>query len=228
MARTIDIEAHTSRRDRYLDAAQRLIQSEGYERMSVQDVLDATDTSKGAFYHYFDSKAGLLDGVIERMIEDGMSAVQPILDDPDRSAIDKLHGLFSGIAAFKASRRELVLAVAEVWLSEDNALVRDKYRDAVTLRLAPTFAAILAQGMAEGTFRITAPAETAKVLVGLLLALQVTAGELFLQRRDGSVTLEQMTATFRAYADAFDRILAAPEGSFLFYDESVLREWFDA
>jgi AcrR family transcriptional regulator len=228
MARTIDIEAHTTRRDRYLDAAQRLIQSEGYERMSVQDILDATETSKGAFYHYFDSKVGLLDGVIERMIEEGMTAVQPILDDPDRSAIDKLHGMFSGIAAFKATRRELVLAVAEVWLSDENALVRDKYRDVVTRRLTPTFAAIVAQGAAEGTFAVPAPNETAKVLVGLLLALQVAAGELFLQRHAGTVSFDEMTRTFRAYADAFDRILGAPERSFLFYDEAVLREWFDA
>jgi len=227
MARTIDLGAHTTRRDRYLDAAQRLIRTEGYERMSVQDVLDATDASKGAFYHYFESKAGLLDGVIERMIEDGMAAVQPVLDDPAQSAVDKLHGLFSGIAAFKATRRELVLAVAEVWLSDENALVRDKYRDVVTQRLTPTFGAIVGQGVAEGTFTVTAPTETAKVLVGLLLALQVTAGRLFLQRRDGSVSFDEMTRTFRAYADAFDRILGAPEGSFLFYDESVLREWFD-
>jgi hypothetical protein len=36
-----------------------------------------------------------------------------------------------------------------------------------------------------------------------------------------------MAGTFQAYADAFDRILGAPPGSFLFYDERVLREWFD-
>ena len=227
MARTIDLEAHATRRDRYLDAAQRLIRSEGYERMSVQDVLDEANTSKGAFYHYFDSKAGLLDGVIERMIEEGMAAVQPTLDDPDLSAIDKLHGLFEGIAAFKATQRELVLAVAQVWLSDENALVRDKYRDVVSRRLTPTFATLIAQGRDEGTFAVSAPAETAKVLVGLLLALQVTAGELFLQHQAGSITVDAMTGTFQAYADAFDRILGAPPGSFLFYDETVLREWFD-
>jgi AcrR family transcriptional regulator len=227
MSRTIDLAAHATRRDRYLDAAQRLIRSEGYERMSIQDVLDESNASKGAFYHYFDSKAGLLDGVIERMIEEGMAAVQPTLEDPELSAIDKLHGLFEGIAAFKATQRELVLAVAQVWLSDDNALVRDKYRDVVGRRLTPAFAALIAQGRDEGTFEVTAPAETAKVLVGLLLALQVTAGELFLQHQDGAITVDQMTGTFQAYADAFDRILGAPPGSFLFYDETVLREWFD-
>ena len=62
MARTLDPAAHALRRDEFVDAAQRLIQSRGYEQMSIQDVLDELGASKGAFYHYFDSKEGLLDG----------------------------------------------------------------------------------------------------------------------------------------------------------------------
>ena len=55
--------AHAVRRDEFVDAAQRLIQSPGYEQMSVQDVLDELGASKGAFYHYFDSKEALLEAV---------------------------------------------------------------------------------------------------------------------------------------------------------------------
>ena len=62
MARTLDPAAHAVKRDTFLDAAQRLIKTKGYEALSVQDVLAAVGTSKGAFYHYFDSKAALLDG----------------------------------------------------------------------------------------------------------------------------------------------------------------------
>src|SRR6476659_8604661 len=56
VARTLDPAAHAVRRDVFIDAAQALIQTRGAERFSVQDILDATDASKGAFYHYFDSK----------------------------------------------------------------------------------------------------------------------------------------------------------------------------
>jgi AcrR family transcriptional regulator len=227
MARTIDLEAHATRRDRYLDAAQRLIRSEGYERMSVQDVLDEANTSKGAFYHYFDSKAGLLDGVIDRMVDDALAEVLPIVDDPDRSAVEKLHGLFSGIASYKAARRELVIAVAEVWLSDDNALVREKFRRSTAPRLTPLLASIIRQGRDEGVFTATDPDEAAKVTVGLLLALNLTATELFLAHNTGAVGFDEMTRTLRAFAEAFDRILGAPPGSMLLYDEGVLREWFD-
>lgn len=39
----------------------------GYERMTAQDVLTTLQMSKGALYHYFDSKAALLEGIVEAM-----------------------------------------------------------------------------------------------------------------------------------------------------------------
>ena len=90
MARTLDPAAHAVKRDAFLDAAQRLIQTKGYEGTSVQDVLSEVDTSKGAFYHYFDSKSALLDGVIARMVDGALASVQPIVDGPDLPATDKL------------------------------------------------------------------------------------------------------------------------------------------
>ena len=71
MARTLNPAAHAVRRDAFVDAAQRLIQAKGYEEMSIQDVLDELGASRGAFYHYFDSKAALLEAVVERMVDDG-------------------------------------------------------------------------------------------------------------------------------------------------------------
>ena len=61
MARTVDTEAHAVRREAFVDVAQRLMQTKGYEQMSIQDVLDELDASRGAFYHYFDSKTALLE-----------------------------------------------------------------------------------------------------------------------------------------------------------------------
>ena len=73
MPRTVNVEAHQVRRDAFLDVAQRLIQTKGYEQMSIQDVLDELDTSKGALYHYFDSKQALLDGVVDRFADAAMT-----------------------------------------------------------------------------------------------------------------------------------------------------------
>ena len=82
----------------------------------------------GAFYHYFDSKAALLDAVVERMVEAATASVEPLVDDPSLTAVEKLEGVLAGIARWKGERTELVLAVLRVWLADDNAIVRDKVR----------------------------------------------------------------------------------------------------
>src|SRR6266536_5298655 len=101
MARTRDPAAHALRRDEFIDAAQRLIQTRGYEQMSVQDVLDELGASKGAFYHYFDSKEALLTAVVNQMIDGALEVVTPMVDDPKLTAQQKFQGVFLGIAQFK-------------------------------------------------------------------------------------------------------------------------------
>ena len=63
MARKVKEEDYASRRNEILDAARTLVYTKGYEQMSIQDILDALKISKGAFYHYFDSKPALLEAL---------------------------------------------------------------------------------------------------------------------------------------------------------------------
>ena len=109
MARTLDPEAHALKRDAFVDAALRLSASQGYEHLSIQDVLDHLGTSKGAFYHYFDSKGALLAAVVDRMSDAALAGLTPAVMDPDIPAVKKLEGLFSGIAQLKADRMDFML-----------------------------------------------------------------------------------------------------------------------
>src|ERR1700674_5720851 len=104
MARTVNATLRTVRRDAFLDVAQRLVETKGYEAMSIQDVLDQLEASKGAFYHYFDSKQALLGAVVERFADGALAAVAPILSDPHLPALKKLERVFAGIARSKAER----------------------------------------------------------------------------------------------------------------------------
>ncbi|HEY3058797.1 MAG TPA: TetR/AcrR family transcriptional regulator [Chloroflexota bacterium] len=225
MARTVNHAHRTIRRDAFVDAAQHLIASKGYEQMSVQDVLDALDASRGAFYHYFDSKVALLEAVIDRMVVEATARVERILADPDVSALAKLSRLLTDIADYKNERRDLLRGFLQVWLSDDNVLVRDKLRRLTGTRLTPLLAPIVRQGCAEGTFSVSSADETARVLVSLLQGLNELASELFLIRQAGAITLEQVEHTVSAYLEAFERILGVPAGS-LPRQQHTLREWF--
>src|SRR6266568_8209129 len=98
MPRTVNQAVHRVRRDAFLDVAQRLITTRGYEAMSIQDVLDELETSRGALYHYFDSKQALLDGVVDRFADGAMETIDPVLADPELPALTKLERALGGIA----------------------------------------------------------------------------------------------------------------------------------
>ena len=226
MPRTLNPTLHTVRRDAFLDVAQRLIQAKGYEAMSVQDVMDELEVSKGAFYHYFSSKLALLEAVVERFAEGGMAVVAPILADPNLPALKKLERVFAGIAGWKAQRKELVVAITEVWNSDSNAIVREKLRRITVRLLVPLLSSVIKQGIDEGVFRVVSPDEAATVLVSLMQGFQEQAVNLFMARQAGTVTFEAVQRTVAGFTEAYERILGIPNESLTLMDEPTLRFWF--
>ncbi len=226
MARTLNPQAHAVRRDVFVDAAQRLIVTRGYEQFSIQDVLELAEASKGAFYHYFDSKGALVDAVVDRMADQATLVLEPILADPALTASAKLERFVNGLAEFKAERRDLVLGILRVWQSDDNALVREKLRRIVAVRLQPWLDRIVRQGIEEGSFSSAHPDHLARVLTILVQGMSELASELWVQRQEGAIALEEVKRTFDAYLEAFERIVGARPGSLKFLDEPTIEFWF--
>ena len=226
MPRTVNATLHTVRREAFLDVAQRLVQTKGYETMSIQDLLDELDASKGAFYHYFDSKQALLEAVVERFADSGIAALSPVLDNADLPALRKLEGIFSGIARFKAERKELVLRIMEVWNSDGNAIVREKLRRLTERIMIPLLSVVIRQGIDEGVIDAVSPDETATVLVSLMQGFGQQASDQFIARQAGTISFEVVQRSVAANTRAFERILGVPEGSLTLTDEPTLRFWF--
>jgi AcrR family transcriptional regulator len=226
MPRTVDAAAHAVRREAFVDAAERLIQTKGYEQMSVQDVLAEVGASRGALYHYFTSKHDLLDAVVQRLVERAVAAGEPVAADPGLTAVPKLDAFLGSIARWKDERSELLLALLRVWMSDDNVLVREKLWQGVGTRLTPVLSAIISQGRDEGVFTAASPEEAARVLVALIHGLNDTAVRLFFDRREGSVSLAAAKRLLAAYVEAMERILGVPAGTLHLVDPAIVERWF--
>jgi AcrR family transcriptional regulator len=194
--------------------------------MSIRDVLDELQASRGALYYYFDSKQTLLDGVVDRFADQAMEAIDPILADPNLPALIKLERALGGIARFKAAQKELVLAILEVWNSDGNALVRERLRRLTMKRMLPRLTLVIQQGVEEGLISATDAAETARSILYLMQGYQELASEQFLGRQAGTVSFEEVLKSNRAATEAFERVLGIPSRSVTLADEATLRFWF--
>ena len=74
MARILKEEEYNAKRNKILDFAQGLVYSRGYAHMTIQDILDGLKISRGALYHYFDSKDALLEALVDRMGKTAVTA----------------------------------------------------------------------------------------------------------------------------------------------------------
>jgi AcrR family transcriptional regulator len=226
VVRTVDIEAHAERREAFIDAAQRLMQTKGYEQMSVQDVLGETNSSRGAFYHYFPSKTALLEAVVERIADRALAAAAPLVAEPGLDAVAKMEAVFRVITRWKLERTELMRAVLRVWDSDDNALLREKTRRATIAGLTPLLAAVIRQGVDEGVFTVSFPEEAARVLVAAMAGAREGAVHLFLDEAPGPETRAAVERLMVANEEAFERVLGVAPGSLAVFDRQALEEWY--
>lgn len=226
MPRTLNPAAHALRRDEFVDVALRLIQTKGYEQLSIGDVLAELGASRGAFYHYFDSKGSLLEAVVDRIAETAMALASPMLDDPSLSAVEKLQRFFQTTTRWKTEHKDLLLPLLEVWQSEDNAIVREKVLRSSSRKTTPVIARIVRQGIDEGQFAIAPPEQLAQVVVALVFGFGQTNADLYLAYHAGDVDRDTVERTAATYSLALERVLGVPPGSLTLMDAETLRAWF--
>lgn len=68
-------------RGKIVSAAWRLFYEQGYENTTLEDIIEASETSKGTFYHYFDGKDALLGSLSELFDEKYRELIPTIRED---------------------------------------------------------------------------------------------------------------------------------------------------
>lgn len=212
MARTVKADEYAEKRKAILDVAQRYIATKGYEQMTTQDILDELQISKGAFYHYFDSKAALLFALVERMGGEAEQRVLPIIHDPHLNALDKLVRYFSTLDQLKRDHMNLVLAFGQVWYADENAIVRHKFYLARIKRLTPWFTQIIQEGIEQGTFTTPYPEQAARIIIALQEDLGYAFADAFLSEKRAPFDVNKIARIIEGTLDALERVLGIKPG----------------
>lgn len=228
MARTVKEETYAVKRNEILDAAQRLVYTKGFDQMSIQDILDELQISKGAFYHYFSSKGDLLEALIERMRQEVEPVILPIVNDPDLPPLDKIHRFFDATARWKTARKDYLLSLLRIWYADENAIVRQKTTANVYKWFTPLLAGVVRQGAQEGVLATKFPDQAAEIILAMLQSLGDTFKDLLFGSEPQAEKMQRAAAVVAAYNDAMERVLGTPAGTLNLIDAETLNEWFVA
>lgn len=140
--------AETPTRDRLLAAAIEVFAAKGYHGTNVDDIVAASDTSKGAFYHYFPSKKDIFLTLVDSLatlVEQGADAAI----EAEHGAMAKVEAALAVVLETAAARRELarILLVEAVGLGPE----MEQKRLDIHRRFAAVIQRRLDRAVAEGS-----------------------------------------------------------------------------
>lgn len=146
-----------------LDTAFRLFMEKGYERTSIQDIIDNLGgLSKGAIYHHFKSKEDILTAVCERMTDESNQLLLDIRDRPGLTGQEKLKLIFR--ASLDRPVQDQLFTLAPNFSKNPSllyAVLRETVDDAAPHYILP----IIRQGLADGSIATECPEELAELVM---------------------------------------------------------------
>jgi AcrR family transcriptional regulator len=228
MARTVNPRLHAERRNQILDVAQHLIETIGYEQMTIQDVVEALQISKGALHHYFRTKPALLEALVERSLDELEQIVTQLADAPELPAIAKFQQFFALMVEWKSARQPLMLALLRSWHQDDNAIVRQKVRAATLARLGPLLTRIVHQGLREGCMSASEPDQVGDIILALIHGLQDHLARLHHNYAASHTELayrNAVLAVHSAYLEALERVVGVAPGTLQRLDPATVQHW---
>jgi len=150
----------------YLRAATRLVNEHGYRGASVDRIAAELRLTKGSFYHHHETKEELIAACFERTFAVVRAAQGAALAAPG-SGLERLALACRALLDYQMSPHGPLLR-ATAWTGLPAAL-RDDTRRTMG-RLGERFAALVVDGMSDGSVRIVDPSIAAQVINGVVNA----------------------------------------------------------
>jgi AcrR family transcriptional regulator len=214
---------YDERLNEFLDTAQQLFFEKGYQSVSVNHIIEKVGVAKGTFYHYFKTKADLLDKLVERFTKKVHGEIKKLVERTDLGAIEKLKGVFALGREIKAENVELMKLFLKALYNEDNLVLRHKMIRSRIKATIPEFARIIEQGNEEGTFHVDDPPEVAELIYLLAASLNEIIGEMMLTAHQHPENFKKIDRKIKAYEGCFEKILGLAPGSINIADPEYVK-----
>ncbi len=158
-----DTIRHKTNRDSILDAVDRLLGTNGYKKMTIEDLSREVGIGKGSVYLHFKSKEEIALSHIDRIIERLKQRLADIAEGPGPSErrlramlVERVMFRIDSVQHYSQSLNELLAQLRPKLLER-----RKKYFE----NEARIFAKILAEGTQSGTFDVKRPIVAAHALL---------------------------------------------------------------
>lgn len=198
------------RKNEILDTAEMLFYTKGYNKTTINDILQEIGIAKGTFYYYFKSKEEVMDAIIMRIVAADVASAKGIAASSELPTLVKLFHILMVQKPKHGDRKEQLL---EQLHQVGNAEMHQKSLVQTIIHLTPVLTAVIEQGIEEHIFQTEFPKETVEFLI-------VSSTFLF---DEGLFEWqpEEIIQKAKAFVHVMEMTLGAKKGSFDFIFEML-------
>lgn len=194
---------YDERRNEIIDIAEGLFHMKGYDKCTVNDILNEIGIAKGTFYHYFKSKEEVLDAIVLRYREIVINRTNEILKIDDISPEEKLLHTFMSMQI----KNQVGSDMLDEMHKTENALLHQKTLNQMVTALAPVLAEIIEEGIEKKAWSCKYPLQYMQIF--LASSLTLTDEGIFELDADSQMKI------MAALISMLEKMLDVPESSFM-------------
>lgn len=157
----------TKKENEILDVAEKIFGMKGYEKATINNILDEVGIAKGTFYYYFESKEEVLNSVVQRVTETITARAQEIAKNTEFSPIEKVIKI---ILALRVESEETD-AFKDILHKPENALTHQKSLIEMVTNITPILEEVVLEGMNQGIFNSEYPRQYIQIFLTSLSTL---------------------------------------------------------
>ncbi len=215
------IKNYSNRKNEFLMAALELFYKKGYENTTIKDIIEELGVSKGAFYHYFESKEDVIVAIAKEFKDNSVKIIKEIFSRSDLSAVDKMNKVFESINEYKAREGEMRTRLRAAIESEGNLKLQRKIYNFTKQDVVFLYKELIDAGVEEGVFGDPGNSwELADFFINTIFSLHTSVHdlekELYDDEKEGAYQefLRKLDEKVLFYEKALERIFQLQKGAF--------------
>ena len=221
------VKDYDERFTEFLDTAQTLFFQKGYASTSVQEIIKTIGVAKGTFYHYFNSKADILEAIVERIYAQTLIMLETMINDSTLNAIQKLQKFFGNIGQWKTENKALILETARALYRDENILLREKMRQEAAKSTIPVLAKIIEEGVQNDLFDVEHPHEVAEVIFSIPRIFTEEVTSLILTEQFDEKAYEHVRRQLEVCNRSMERVLGMKANTLNIFEIDGLSAWLE-
>ena len=197
-----------------LKTAEDLFCKYGFEQTSIQDILDVLHSSKGSFYHHFESKETLLAEICRKRADEIHLTVFAEIEKKN-TLIEKLNLLLTGIIPFQSEKTSFILMLLHIFNSQHGKTVVSAFCDSLSSCFSSDLSGLLSAGSKSGELYCTEPVIMSDICLTLIHRLwrQICKMIISSEMADEEVDLSEIQHINDQYRRTLENALVLPYGS---------------